>query len=215
MKIKFLGHSCFMITTDKGMKIITDPYHTGQEFHLSDIQESADVVTLSHEHPDHNNFEAVKGNPRVLRKSTLVRGIDFSAVESYHDNAGGKERGSNLIFTFEVDGIKLCHLGDLGHQLNNSQLTAIGKVDILFVPIGGGFTIDAAGAEKVCEDIGARVIIPMHYKTAGLPFLADIEDFLRGKKNVTQRSNSILELTCQNLPKSSQIIVLKPELLTY
>jgi len=214
MKIRFLGHACFLIISDTGTRIITDPYHTGEEFTLTEIKESADIVTVSHEHSDHNNIEAVQGNPRVVKGSDRVNGIEITAIHSYHDDVEGKERGGNLIFTFKVDGITLCHLGDLGHQLNEGQLSYLGEVDILLIPVGGGFTIDAAAAEKVCEDIGAKVIIPMHYKTAGLPFLADIGDFLQDKKNVTMTSDSMVEFTRNNLPERPQIIVLKPELLT-
>jgi L-ascorbate metabolism protein UlaG (beta-lactamase superfamily) len=213
MKVKFLGHSCFLITSSLGMKILTDPYHTGEEFSLSEIEESADVVTVSHEHPDHNNAGVVQGNPMVLKSSASVSGIDFKAVESYHDNAGGKERGNNRIFLFEVEGVKLCHLGDLGHQLNHTQLSDIGKVDILMVPVGGGFTIDFAGATQVCNLINPKVTIPMHYKTAGLKFLEDVQEFLRGKEVITP-GKSELEFTPDSLPAKPQVIVLTPELLT-
>ena len=214
MKIRFLGHSCFLIISDTGTRIITDPYHTGEEFTLSEIEESADIVTVSHEHPDHNNIETIKGNPQIVKGAAEVNGIEIKAINSYHDDAEGKERGGNLIFAFKVDGITLCHLGDLGHLLNESQVSYLGEVDILLIPVGGGFTIDAVAANKVCKDIGARVIIPMHYKTAGLPFLADIGDFLKGKDNVTVSSDSMVEITPNNLPETPQIIVLKPELLT-
>jgi L-ascorbate metabolism protein UlaG (beta-lactamase superfamily) len=213
MKVKFLGHSCFLITSNLGMKILNDPYHTGEEFNLSEIGESADVVTVSHEHPDHNNAGAVQGNPKVLKSSASVGGIDFKAVESYHDNAGGKEKGNNRIFLFEVDGVKVCHLGDLGHQLNDALLSAIGKVDILMVPVGGGFTIDAAGATQVCNRINPKVTIPMHYKSAGLKFLGDVGEFLQGKHSVTP-GKSELEFTRDTLPAKPQVIVLTPELLT-
>ena len=214
MKVKFLGHSCFVITSNTGTKIMTDPYNTGEEFKLSEIKESADIVTVSHDHPDHNNTAAIQGNPRVLKGSAKLNRIEFMVVQSYHDEAGGKERGGNLIFTFEVDGIKICHLGDLGHQLDDSQLSVIGKVDILIVPVGGGFTIDGAGATEVCKQINPKVIIPMHYKTAGLPFLADVQEFLNGKDNVTLSAVSEVEFTQESLPVKSQIIVLKPQLIT-
>ena len=214
MKIKFLGHSSFLIVGNDGTRIITDPYHTGEEFNLSEIKESADIVTVSHEHPDHNNTAAVQGDPQVLTGPGNSKGIDFKTVESYHDQSEGKERGGNLIFTFEVDGIKICHLGDLGHQLNENQLAGIGKVDILIIPVGGGFTIDAAGADKVCNDIGPKAVIPMHYKTAGLPFLGDVSEFLKGKENVTPSPGSDVEFTRDSLPGELQVIVLKPELYT-
>lgn len=214
MKIRFLGHSCFLVISDMGKTLITDPYHTGEEFTLAEIKESADIITVSHEHPDHNNIETVQGNPRVVMDSDTIEGFEITVINSYHDDVEGKERGKNLIFVIKLDGITLCHLGDLGHQLDENQLSDIGSVDVLFVPVGGGFTIDAATACKVCEEINAKVIIPMHYKSAGLPFLADIEDFLQGKQNVTMNSGSVIEISQSNLPKSPQIIVLKPELLT-
>jgi L-ascorbate metabolism protein UlaG (beta-lactamase superfamily) len=213
MKVKFLGHSCFLITSGTGTRIITDPYHTGEEFNLSEIEESADIVTVSHDHPDHNNTSAVQGHPRALTGSAIVNGMEFRAIRSYHDESGGKERGDNLIFAFEVDGIRICHLGDLGHQLDDSQLSIMGKVDLLFVPLGGGFTIDAAGANEVCRAINPRVIVPMHYKTAGLPFLADVEEFLQGKKSVTRLAESEKQFARSNLPRNTQIILLTPALL--
>jgi L-ascorbate metabolism protein UlaG (beta-lactamase superfamily) len=214
MKIKFLGHSCFLITSSIGVKIITDPYHTGEEFNLNKIKESADIITVSHDHPDHNNVADIQGNPHVVIETTNMEGIPFKAIDSYHDEVYGRERGKNRIFVFIVDDIRICHLGDLGHQLNENQLENIGSVDVLFVPVGGGFTINVDGAEKVLKDIGAKVIIPMHYRTAGLPFLGDVEEFLSGKDNVMLSIDSEVELIRDSLPEKPKIIVLKPELLT-
>ena len=214
MQIKFLGHSSFLIVDENGTRIITDPYHTGPEFMLADIDESADIVMVSHQHPDHNNVGAIKGNPSVVDSPGAFKGIEFNTVDSYHDGVSGKERGPNLIVVFEVDGIRLCHLGDLGHQLDGQQISEIGRVDVLFVPVGGGFTIDAKGADEVCTSVGARVIIPMHYKTAGLPFLADVSEFLRGKDNVVESDSSAVELVSSDLPEQTSIVVLKAALST-
>ena len=209
MKIRFLGHSCFLIISDTGTRIITDPYHTGEEFILTEIKESADIVTVSHEHPDHNNIEAVQGNPQVVKGSDKVNGIEITAINSYHDDVEGKERGGNLIFTFKVDGITLCHLGDLGHQLNEDQLSYLGEVDILLIPVGGGFTIDAAGAEKVCEDIGAKVIIPMHYKTAKVAFpIEPVEKFTGLVQGVEHAGTSEITVTRESLPAERTVVVL-------
>jgi len=213
MKIEFLGHSCFIITSSDGKKIITDPYHTGKEFNLSEIKESADMVTISHDHPDHNNVSAIQGDPHTVTETTDIEGISFKVIESYHDEVGGKERGNNRIFVFVVDGVRVCHLGDLGHQLDEGQLASIGNVDILFIPVGGGFTINAAEAEKICTDIAAKVIIPMHYRTAGLPLLGDVQEFLSGKNNVILSDGGEVSFTQDSIPEKPQIIVLKPELL--
>jgi L-ascorbate metabolism protein UlaG (beta-lactamase superfamily) len=210
MRIKFLGHTTFKITSNSGTSIITDPYHTDEGFLLSELNESANIVTVSHEHPDHNNAAAVQGNPKVVKNDANVEGIVFKTVLSYHDNVEGKERGSNLIFTFKVDDLCICHLGDLGHTLNAEQLAVLSHVDILMIPVGGGFTIDAAGATNVCDSIKPKVIIPMHYKSAGLQFLGDVDDFLNGKNNVILSNTSEMEFTKDTLPAAPQIIVLKP-----
>ncbi len=115
MKIKWLGHASFLITSDSGIKIITDPYETGGGLSYGEIKESADIVTVSHDHFDHNNVAAVPGNPQVVKGTAEVKGIEFKGISTYHDEAKGGQRGKNTILCFEVDGIRVCHLGDLGH----------------------------------------------------------------------------------------------------
>ena len=111
MKVKWLGHASFTITSDAGIKIITDPYATGDNLSYDEIKESADIVTVSHGHFDHNNVAAVSGSPEVVSGSTQVRGIKFKGIPSYHDMAGGSQRGNNVIFCFEVDGVNVCQIG--------------------------------------------------------------------------------------------------------
>jgi L-ascorbate metabolism protein UlaG (beta-lactamase superfamily) len=215
MKIKCLGHSAFVITSDSGVKIITDPYATGPDLTYGEITESADIVTVSHGHLDHSNVAAVKGNPQVIRKagSSTAKGIDFKGIASYHDDAKGSLRGNNIIFCFEVDGVKVCHLGDLGHRLDDRQLKDIGSVDILLIPVGGYFTIDAQVAAQVCNQLKPRVIIPMHYRTEkSFPNIAGVDEFLKGKDNVIRQDSSEVEFKAGELPAASQIIVLKPAL---
>ncbi len=213
MRIKYLGQACFVITSDAGTRIITDPYKTGGGLSYGEIREAADIVTVSHEHFDHNNVTAVRGNPEIVRRTAKVKGIEFTGIPGYHDDAGGKKRGDNIIFCFDVDGIRVCHLGDLGHTLSEKQIAGLGKVDILFIPVGGYFTIDARVATEVCNQIKPRVIIPMHFKTEkGLQVLAGVEDFLRGKANVRRLDISEAELRAQQLPADTQIIALKPAL---
>ncbi len=213
MKIKYLAHAAFLITSDSGFKIITDPYTAGGGIKHGEIKETADVVTISHEHGDHNNAGVIKGNPQVLREAGMVRGIKFKAVPAAHDNQGGKQRGKNIIFCFEVDGVKVCHCGDLGHELNAEQVKATGAVDVLMIPVGGFFTIDAKTATRVGEQLKSKVIIPMHFKTEKLDFLiAGADEFTRGQGNVTHVNGSEIELKAGNLPAATQIMVLKPSL---
>ncbi len=216
MKIKWLGHASFLVTSDNGTRIITDPYEPILGMKYGEIKESADIVTVSHEHGDHNNVAAVQGNPRVLRetKPVEVKGIRFSGVATYHDNSGGSERGSNVIFCFEVDGIKVCHFGDLGHMLSNEQVAGIVNVDIMMIPVGGNFTIDAKTASDIVSMLSPAVVIPMHYKNDRCPEfpIAGVDAFTGDKTNVTNLEVSEAEFTAGKLPAAPQIVVLKPEL---
>ena len=216
MKVKWLGHASFMITSDAGTKIITDPYTTGGRFQYDEIEESADIVTVSHEHGDHNNAAAVQGNPEVIRGAGAkeVKGIKFNGTPSYHDDAGGSARGSNVIFCFEVDGIKVCHLGDLGHRLSDEQVAELGKIDILLIPVGGNFTIDAKVATEVGSKLAPKVIMPMHYRNdrcSGFP-VSGVDDFLQGKAGVSKPDASEVEFKQGELPATTQISVLQPAL---
>lgn len=211
MKIKYLGHASFMITSDSGVRIITDPYETSEELTYEEITESADIVTVSHGHHDHSNIAAVRGNPEVVRGSARVKGLEFKGIPSYHDDAGGTKRGGNTIFCFAVDGVRVCHLGDLGHRLADQQVAELGEVDILLVPVGGFYTIDAKMAAEVCNQIKPKVVIPMHWNYKWrIPQVASVDVFLRGKTNVEQLDTSEIEFKQGNLPAGSSIIVLKP-----
>jgi len=213
MKIKWLGHACFMITSETGTKIITDPYVTGGGLSYGEIKESADIVTVSHEHGDHNNVAAVRGNPEVVRGAAKIRGIEFRAISTYHDDSGGSQRGKNTIFCFTVDGIRACHLGDLGHQLSDTQVAELGTVDILLIPVGGFFTIDAKVAGQVCDRLKPKVVIPMHYKNNKCAYpIAGVDIFLKGKKGVCQLNTSEMEFKQGELPATTKIIDLKPTL---
>ena len=213
MKLKWLAHASFLITAEDGTRIITDPYKTGEGFNHGEINETADIVTISHEHFDHSNAEAVKGNPQVVTDTAEAKGITIKAVATAHDDSGGSERGSNNIYCFQVDGVRVCHMGDLGHMLTDNQVVEIGKVHVLLIPVGGFFTIDAKTAQMVAEQVRARVIIPMHYKTdkMNLP-IAGLDEFLKDKDNVTQIDGSEVEFTRAELPSNPQIMVLQPSL---
>jgi L-ascorbate metabolism protein UlaG (beta-lactamase superfamily) len=213
MKIKWLGHAAFLITSDSGTRVITDPYETGDGLKYGNIEESADIVTVSHDHDDHNNVAAVQGNPQVVRGTTEAKGIKIKGIPTYHDDARGSKRGSNTIFCFAVDGVNICHAGDLGHGLSEAQVAELGKIEVLLIPVGGFFTIDARAASQVCDQLKPRVIIPMHYKNDKCQFpIAGVDEFLRGKDNVTRLDSSEIELKAGELPASTQIMVPKPAL---
>jgi L-ascorbate metabolism protein UlaG (beta-lactamase superfamily) len=215
MKVKYLGHATFVITSNKGVRIITDPYETTPDLTYGEITESADIVTVSHKHFDHGNVAAVRGNPVVINRAgrSEAKGIEFNGIASYHDEAGGSLRGDNIIFCLELDGVRVCHLGDLGHRLDDKQLKEIGSVDVLLIPVGGVYTIDAKVATEVCDQLKPRVIIPMHYRTdRGLAGISGVEGFLSGKANVSRPDSSQAEFKPGELPATGQIIVLKPAL---
>ena len=215
MKIKWLGHSSFLITSDKGVKIITDPYKPRVDLRYEEVKGPADAVTVSHEHSDHNYTASIEGNPRIIRgvSPVEVKGIKFNGFAAFHDDNKGRNRGTNTIFCFEVDGVRVCHLGDLGHNLSDQEVAQIGKVDVLLTPMAGVVTINAEIAAEVGNKLKPKVIIPMHFKNERCNFLVStVEDFLKGKKNVTRMDSSEIELVAGKLPAETKIIILKPAL---
>jgi L-ascorbate metabolism protein UlaG (beta-lactamase superfamily) len=215
MKIKWLGHSCFLITSRSGVRIVTDPYAVGGGINYSPIKETADVVVVSHDHGDHSNVSTVQGKPELVKGNgtKTAKGIQFRGIAAYHDASQGKQRGPNTVFCFAVDDIKLCHLGDLGHMLSSGQVNEIGAVDILFVPVGGFYTIDAPVASQVCGQLKSKVVIPMHFKTPKCAYpIAGVEDFLRGKKDVRKVGGSEVEFEREKLPAATEIVLLQPAL---
>jgi len=209
MKIRWLGQASFSITTSDGRTVRTDPFD--ESLGLPIDKEEADVVTVSHGHFDHNAVHLVPGKHEVVDKpgTHTAAGIAFTGVATYHDESKGAKRGENVIFCFEADGVRVCHAGDLGHVLSPEQAGALGKVDVLLIPVGGTYTVDAAGAGEVVEQLSPRVVVPMHYKLPGMSLpIADVEGFLAGKSNV--RRADVLEVTGETLPAQPQIVVLAP-----
>ncbi len=205
MKISWLGHSCFKIEDDSGKVIVTDPFDESVGYPLPKIR--ADVVVVSHDHHDHNNVKAVGGDPTVVRGSRkqTAAGIEFEGIATYHDEKKGKLRGKNTIFCFEMDGVRICHLGDLGHQLGEGEVAAMGEVDVMMIPVGGTFTLDGEGAKKVAGQIKPRIVIPMHFKTPAVPPSFGIypaDDFLSGQK--VERPGQTLAVSKESLPKEGE-----------
>jgi len=202
-----------MVTSETGTKIITDPYALNERLTYGEINESADIVTVSHEHGDHNNVAAVGGNPEVVRGTAKVKGIEFKGIPTYHDDEEGKARGNNTIVCFEVDGVKVCHLGDLGHPLSDKQTAELGSVDILLTPVGGGYTIDANVANQLCDRLKPKVVIPMHFKNDKCAFpIAGVDEFLQGKEGVSRLDTSEVEFKQGELPTTTKTVVLKSAL---
>jgi L-ascorbate metabolism protein UlaG (beta-lactamase superfamily) len=215
MKIKWYGHSAFLITSDQGAKIIIDPYEPGAfggQLSYGKIKDQVDIVLTSHDHADHNYTKDLPGTPQIVKGSgpKTAKGISMKGISTYHDPSQGSERGSNTIFTLKIDNIQLCHLGDLGHLLNDKELAEIGPVDILLIPVGGFFTIDPKEATRVAEQIKPKILIPMHFKTAKCGFpIAPVEDFLKGKTNSKRPKASEATFDKATLPQQMEIVVLE------
>jgi L-ascorbate metabolism protein UlaG (beta-lactamase superfamily) len=169
MDITYLGHSAFKLTSKIGT-VVMDPYSPMVGWSLPRL--SADIVTVSHQHPDHNDSDKITGTARRERPFLVsepgeyeVGGISVFGIKTFHDAHSGSERGANTIFTVLVEGVKVCHLGDLGHELTADQISDIGEIDVLLCPVGGSFTIDPVQAVKTINDLEPRIAIPMHFKT--------------------------------------------------
>ncbi|HOF42263.1 MAG TPA: MBL fold metallo-hydrolase [Candidatus Moranbacteria bacterium] len=180
MIIQYYGHSCFKITTKpagratEDVTVFFDPFD--KNIGLRPPQGQADVVFVSHDHHDHNNVDAIKGNPIVIDApgEYAVKGINAIGIDSFHDDKGGAERGRSTIFILEAEDLKICHLGDLGCDISGKQLEEIYGVDVLFIPIGGKYTIDGKKAAELVRNIEPVIVIPTHYKIKGLTI--DVDD---------------------------------------
>lgn len=179
MKIKYLGHSCFVLTESTGTCVVTDPYDAAIGYDMPEVK--ADAVTVSHKHYDHDNVKKIVGNPIILDSETCceLEGVEISSIKSFHDGARGKKRGENIIFKYRMDGIDVCHLGDLGEACSTDLIEMILPVNVLFIPVGGKYTIDAKMAKEYVDRIMPDVVIPMHYRTKSLKIDVDkVDEFL-------------------------------------
>lgn len=195
MKITWLGHSCFLLEDSKGHKLLTDPFDDTIGYEV--YKGSPDIVTISHQHFDHNYTKELMGNYKVINKigMSTIYDIPIKGIPSYHDKNKGAKRGDNIIFTFTMDGYCVCHLGDLGHSLSNDDLSAIGSIDILFIPVGGNYTINGKEASQVTKKINPKIVIPMHYKTSQVSLPLDgVEPFLMYMKNATKIGSNTLAI---------------------
>ncbi|MEW6523199.1 MAG: MBL fold metallo-hydrolase [Bacillota bacterium] len=210
MKIRWLGHASFLITAGDAVRWVTDPFDESTGYLMPPVE--ADYVTVSHSHFDHCYVQAVGGNPVVYdqRGDAHLGPFPVRSVLTYHDDLGGAHRGTNLAFVADLGGIRVCHLGDLGHVLNNLQRAELGRVDVLMIPVGGTYTIDAAAAAEVVKQLEPHVVIPMHYRTAALAFPLDgVERFLNRMRGGTRYPRATLEIAREGLQGPPQVYVLQ------
>lgn len=212
MTITWLGHSCFKIQ-DKEVSVVTDPYDPSIGFKLPRL--SADIVTVSHDHYDHNNTAAVRGTtekgPFIISNSGEyeIKGVFVYGIPFWHDKSEGRERGQNVVYRIEVDGISVAHLGDLGHTLTEAQAAKLDGVDILLIPVGGKYTVGASEAVEIVSELEPRIVIPMHYKIPGLKIDIDSADkFLKEMGAGRVEKLSKLKISKKDLPKEETKIIL-------
>jgi len=217
MRITYLGHACFLLETQAGKRILLDPYNDQVGYPMQPVP--ADLVLVSHEHFDHNHVALASGSPRVIRGlrdegrdwadvREVVDGIEVSTVRTYHDEAQGSQRGKNAMFWVVADGLRILHAGDLGHALDPQAAAQAQNPDIFLVPVGGYYTIDAATADRVIEQLHPRVVIPMHYRTEvnrDWP-ISPLDPFLANKQNVRRVGHTV---EVKDLPATQEVWVME------
>lgn len=206
MKITWLGHSSFLLQDSHGRKALMDPFDESVGYET--FKGEADVVTISHHHFDHDYTEAVQGRPEIVDKTGFFQACDINitGIPSWHDKEKGAKRGEITICVVEMDGFRICHLGDVGYVLSDEEIKTLGKVDVLMIPVGGNFTIDGKEAAVLAKKINASMVIPMHYGTPALSFPLDgVEAFASNMKNAERVGSNTIEishpLTGSNLVK--------------
>jgi L-ascorbate metabolism protein UlaG (beta-lactamase superfamily) len=208
VEITWLGHACFRIKGSQSV-VITDPFPPDSGYSLG--KPSAGIVTVSHQHPTHNYIKGIGGSPKIIKGpgEYEIGGVMIIGVATFHDAEKGSQRGKNTVYLMEMDGVSVCHLGDLGHVLTAEQVEGIGDVDVLLLPVGGVATIDAATATQVIRQLEPKAVVPMHYKTPAISRqLEPVEKFLKEMGIGQVESRPKLSLTRTNMPLSTQVFLL-------
>lgn len=216
MQITYHGQSCFKLKGSLG-SVVTDPFDE-KAVGIPLPHLSAEIVTISHDHPDHNAASKVKGtakkeNPFVIDfpGEYEVGGISVFGTKTYHDQVEGAERGPNIVFKILIDGLSVCHLGDLNHQLTDKQLDEIGMVDVLFLPVGGPFSLMNGEAIKVANALSPNILIPMHYSDSSYPSdtkLKPLDQFLQSFGASVQPEDKLI-VEKDRLPEEMELVVLR------
>lgn len=212
MIISYLGHSCFKIqdkTGTEGVTVVTDPFDKSIGLKVPNFE--ADIVTVSHSHNDHSNAGALRSEPFIIESAGEyeVKGVAINGIESYHDAKEGAERGKNIIYRIDIDNISVAHLGDLGHELDAKQLERLEGTDILLIPVGGKYTIDAKKAIEVIKQIEPRIVIPMHYKIKGskIDDIDSVDKFIK-ESGMTPTNEEKLKISKKDLPQEDTELVI-------
>lgn len=209
VRVSWLGHAMFLLEDGAGHRVVTDPYGEGVGYTLPQVE--ADIVLVSHDHFDHANVGAVKGDPQVVSDPSPrnVDGVEIEGFATYHDESGGKERGPNIVFRWRMQGLTFVHLGDIGHMLSEEQQKELRGADVLFVPVGGTFTVDDAGAAELVTALAPRIAIPMHFRNEACSFpILNEEPFLARFQHVERVGKSPAYISADDLPEPTLVLVL-------
>jgi L-ascorbate metabolism protein UlaG (beta-lactamase superfamily) len=218
MKITYLGHAAFELVLENGTSLVFDPYESGAydgALGYGPITGAYDIAVVSHEHADHC-CESVKSEAGAVVDEAgdhEIAGITITSYPTFHDESKGSERGKNLISIVEADGLRIAHLGDLGHPVTAADVPGLEGVDVLFIPVGGHFTIDAKTAADLVASFNPRVVIPMHFKTDKVGFpISPVDEFTKLMERVEEADESVFTVSKESLPDIPTVVVLDPAL---
>ena len=209
MKIKWLGHACFLLTAESGVRVLADPFDDKVGYPLPQVE--VDIVTVSHSHSDHSYTQALRGNFSVFDQAGLFecQGIGIQGFSTFHDAEQGAIRGLNLVFKITMDGISVLHCGDLGHILSVELAREIGRVDVLLVPVGGRYTIDCNQAFELTRLLNPAITIPMHYQTPVLTFpIQPVDPFLQAMGGGRSAGSQEITVSRETLKQQAGVVVL-------
>lgn len=218
MWLQYYGHSAFLLRSEEGVSVCLDPYRSGGyegALAYAPIADEIDVAILSHDHDDHAAVDALAGGPVTVRAPCLIRGLEVDMLPCFHDDRQGALRGPNRIVIVNIDGLRVAHCGDLGHELDDAQLEALGETDLLCVPVGGTYTIDGPQASRLVARARPRLAVPMHFKTPAIGFPLDgPETFLASWPGARRVGPGIedqpMRLVREELPAETTILHLAP-----
>ena len=212
MLIKYHGHSEFLLETEEGLRILLDPFDPDIPFAYREVE--ADIVTCSHDHADHNHIEKVIGKPIIIKElgpHTPADDVIITGYASFHDDVQGAKRGKNTIYLIHAEELRIAHLGDLGALPDEDTLQMLHGVDVLLVPVGGTYTIDAHEAAGLAKRLDARITIPMHYKKGrqGLQSISSADGFIQAMLPLIPSPQPLLRITHQDIGEAPRLVLLQ------
>lgn len=209
VRISWIGHSMFLLEDGEGRRLVTDPYGDYVGYAMPRI--AADIVLISHDHADHSNAAMVMGDPEIIRDPSPreVAGIRIAGTPTHHDAKGGAERGENIAFRWEMQGLTFVHLGDLGHAVDASSAPELADAHVLFVPAGGFFTLEPEDAAAVVRELSPCIAIPMHFRNTACAFpIATEEPFVSLFTSVERTGKAPIYVSCDDMPDETTVVVM-------